>query len=205
MNVVADGSTEADRAKEFGLEALPHLDLVYRVALRFVGERDAAEDLVQQTMLKAYRAWDQYRVGTNIRAWLLTILRNEVFIGHRRRKRARHVLDTRRIEGVTVFDRKQEADPEGQFFHRFVDDEVVRAVDSLPVEYREAVVLRYVESLSYAEIAEIAGVPVGTVKSRLSRGRKMLRERLRAYAEQIDYVRAGTEVETDRVAVETGT
>ena len=192
MNVeTAATSSAEEKANSFGREALPHLDVVYRVALRFSGDASEAEDLAQQTMMKAYQAWDQYRLGTNVRAWLLTILRNETYMAHRRRKRARNTLEAREIDGVTVFERGHDSDPESHFFYEFVDDAVVRAVDSLPVEFREVAVLRYVESLSYNEIAEITGVRIGTIKSRLFRARKLLRSELRDYALEMNYVQAG--------------
>lgn len=181
-------SAAAEKAAAFEGEALPHLDMVYRVALRYTGDPFEAEDLVQQTMLKAYRAWDQYRLGTNVRAWLLTILRNEAFGVHRRRKYERDALEGKQIEGVTDFGRRHEADPERRFLDELVDTEVVAAIDSLPVEFREAVVLRYVENLSYAEIAEVTGVRLGTVKSRLSRGRRLLKDQLREYAVEMNYI-----------------
>lgn len=186
----AVSSAAEEKAIAFEGEALPHLDMVYRVALRYVGDPSEAEDLVQQTMLKAYRAWDQYRLGTNVRAWLLTILRNEAFAVHRRRKYQRNALEGQQIDGVTVFGRRHEAGPESRFLAESVDTEIVAAIDSLPVEFREAVVLRYVESLSYAEIAEVTGVRLGTVKSRLSRGRRLLRDRLHKYAVEMDYIDA---------------
>lgn len=176
----AESSTRIDKASTFELEALPHLDTVYRVALRLSGDPVQAEDLVQETMLKAYRAWDQYRLGTNVRAWLLTILRNETFMLHRRRKRARDALESRQIEGVTVF-QSGWADPENHFLHQLVADDVIHAIDALPAEFREAVVLRHVEDLSYEEIAQVTGVQIGTVKSRLFRGRRLLKRRLRDY------------------------
>lgn len=180
--------TAEDKASAFEHEALPQLDILYRVALRLAGEPAEAEDLVQQAMLKAYHAWGRYQPGTNIRAWLLTILRNEAFMAHRRRKRTRRALESGKIEWAD-FERGYENDPESRFFDRHVDDEIVRAVDSLPVEFREAVVLRYVESLSYAEIAQITGVRIGTVKSRLFRARQILKRQLQDYAARMEYVR----------------
>ena len=112
-------------------------------------------------------------------------------MAHRRRVRARRALESGKIEGI--FERGDEVHPEARLFDQLVDDEVVRAVDSLPVEFREAVVLRYVEDLSYAEIAQITGVRVGTVKSRLFRARQILKRQLRDYAVQMDYtVRGGS-------------
>ena len=192
-----------ERAESFEAEALPHLDIVYRVALRLAGDPDDGEDLVQQTMLKAYRGWDSYRRGTNARAWLLTILRNEAFILHRRRKRALKARATKRIEGVTVQERGYGVDPETRFFGAFVADEVIRAVDSLPMPFREAIVLRYVENLSYAEIAQVTSVGIGTVKSRIFRGRRLLKRRLRDYAVRLNYIDPRThspEPHTDEAA-----
>ena len=176
----------------FEREALVHLDTVYRVARRLAGNTAEAEDLTQETMLKAFRAWHQYRPGTNARAWLLTILRNTFINEYRRRGNRPDPLDVHAIEGFTVFRDVQTADPEGAFFSQIVDDEVVRAVDRLPVEFRETLVLSDVEGLSYAEIAEITGVPVGTVKSRLFRGRQLLQKQLYAYAVEAGYVKPGT-------------
>lgn len=175
--------------RTFEAQALPQLDAVYRVALRLAGEEALAEDLVQETMLKAYRAWHQYRHGTNLRAWLLTILRNTFINQYRRTKRAGPQVDVHAIEAHTVFGEVQEIDPEGAFFDRIVDDEVLRAIDALPDEFRETLVLSDVEGLPYAEIAEITGVPIGTVKSRLFRARQALQRELYVYAVGMGYIR----------------
>jgi len=175
--------------RTFETQVLPLLDAVYRVALRLAGEELLAEDLVQETMLKAYRAWHQYQPGTNLRAWLLTILRNTFINQYRRRKRAGPHVDVHAIEAHTVFGEVQDVDPEGAFFHRIVDDEVLRAIDALPDEFRETLVLSDVEGLPYAEIAEITDVPVGTVKSRLFRARQALQRTLYQYAVDMGYIR----------------
>ena len=172
----------------FELEALPQLDTVYRVALRLARDPVQAEDLVQDTMLKAYRAWDQYQSGTNVRSWLLTILRNELFSGWRRRRPEVWAVEFEKIEGTTVFGEVEETNPEGRFFHEQVDNEVVRAIDALPTEFRETLVLRDVEGLGYAEIGQVVGVRVGTVKSRIFRGRQILRHQLYDYAVQMEYI-----------------
>ena len=177
------------KRRTFETEALPYLDAVYRVALRLAGEETQAEDLVQETMLKAYRSWHQYRPGTNLRAWLLTILRHTFINQYRKTKRAGPQVDISAIEGHTVFGEVQDVDPEGSFFERIVDDEVLRAIDALPDEFRETLVLSDVEGLAYAEIAEITEVPVGTVKSRLFRARKALQRQLYEYAVALGYIR----------------
>ena len=176
----------------FEHEALVHLDTVYRVARRLAGNATEAEDLAQETMLKALRAWQQYRPGSNARAWLLTILRNTFINEYRRAGNRPDPVDVHAIEGFTVFRDVQTVDPEGAFFDRIVDDEVLRAMDRLPVEFRETLVLSDVEELSYAEIAELTGVPVGTVKSRLFRARQLLQKQLYEYAVEMGYVKRGT-------------
>lgn len=173
----------------FEREALVHLDAVYRTALRLAGNAADAEDLTQETMLKAFRSWRQYRPGTNAKAWLLTIVRN-TFVNQYRRQRARPLtVDVTEIEPFTVFRDVQDADPERTFFARLVDADVLRAIDRLPDEFREVLVLSDVEDLSYAEIAEVIGAPVGTVKSRLFRARQQLQRELYDYAVAAGYIR----------------
>jgi len=181
-------ATSEERRKTFESEALPHLDSVYRVALRLARDEAQADDLTQETMLKAYRSWHQYKSGTNARAWLLTILRHTFINEYRRSKRAGVTVDIGEIEGFSVFHDVQDVDPEGTFFNQIVDDEVIRAIDSLPDEFRETLVLSDVEQLSYAEIADVTGVPVGTVKSRLFRARQALQKMLYDYAVEMGYI-----------------
>jgi RNA polymerase sigma-70 factor (ECF subfamily) len=173
----------------FEQEALPHLDTAYRVALRLTGDPSRAEDLVQDTMLKAFRSWHQYQSGTNVRAWLLTILRNTFINDYRREKARGPTVDLSNIEEFSLFDEVGDRDPEGRFFSQIVDDEVVRAIDGLPEEFRETLVLSDVEGLPYQEIARIIGVPVGTVKSRLFRARRALQRVLYDYAVEMGYIK----------------
>ncbi len=172
----------------FEEEALPHLDAVYRVALRLSGNEAHAQDLAQETMLKAYRSWSQYREGTNARAWLLTILRNTFINEYRRMRRAGPTVDVTEIEAFTVFHDVQDTDPEGTFFDQLVDEDVLRAIDTLPDEFRETLMLSDIEGLPYAEIASITEVPVGTVKSRLFRARQALQKQLYDYAIEMGYI-----------------
>jgi len=178
-----------DKRRAFEAEALPHLDTVYRVALRLAGDETQAEDLVQETMLKAYRSWHQYRPGTNVRAWLLTIVRHTFINEYRKRRRAGTEIDVSQVEAFTVFPEVQEVDPEGRFFDQIVDDEVLRAIDALPDEFREALILSDVEGLAYAQIAQVTEVPVGTVKSRLFRARQALQRELYDYAVEMGYIK----------------
>jgi RNA polymerase sigma-70 factor (ECF subfamily) len=168
--------------RQFDAEALPHLDALYRVALRLTGDPTQAEDLVQDTMLKAYRSWRQYRPGTNAKGWLLTILRNTFINDYRRRKLEPVATDLETVEPHAIYRNIEEVDPEGAFFSKIVDEKVLEAVDALPTEFREVLVLSDMEGMSYAEIAEALHIPVGTVKSRLFRGRRLLQTALYQYA-----------------------
>lgn len=175
--------------RTFDEEALPHLDALYRVALRLTGDPSRAEDLVQDTMLKAYRSWRQYRPGTNAKGWLLTILRNTFINDYRRRKLEPVAMDLETAEPLAIPRDVADADPEGAFFARIVDAKVIEAIDALPTEFREVLVLSDMEGLSYAEIAEALQVPVGTVKSRLFRARRQLQVALYAHAVEMGYIR----------------
>lgn len=178
------------RLDTFEQEALPHLDAVYRFALRLTRSPAEAEDLVQETFLRAYRAWDQYTLGTNAKSWLFTICRNAFLRGRERDTRRDELVSEAagesdaddRVYETPLFAGKADYDPEGEFFRGLVDDEVLAAVDGLPDDFREAVVLSDLHGMRYQEIAEILDVPLGTVKSRLFRGRKLLQEALYDYA-----------------------
>jgi RNA polymerase sigma-70 factor (ECF subfamily) len=183
------GTDEAPKREEFEREALVHLDTLYNVALRLCGNASDAEDLVQDTVTKAYRAWDKYEQGTNCRAWLVTILRNTFINQFRRDSRRPSSVQFDSVEDTSVFEEVKDRDPEGTFFHEIVDDEVKRAIQDLPEDFRIPVVLSDVEGMSYAEIAEILELPVGTVKSRLFRGRRRLQQRLYEYALEMGYIR----------------
>ena len=178
-----------DRRAGFEREALVHLDSLYRLALRLSGNEADAEDLVQEAMLRAYRSWERYTPGTNAKGWLLTILRHLFINEYRRKRRHPESVDLDTIEPFALLDEKQEEDPQTAFFDRIVDEEVLRAVDQLPEAFREAVMLSDVEGLSYEEIAKVLEVPVGTVKSRLYRGRRLLQGKLREYAESMGYIK----------------
>ncbi len=180
---------ETSKTEEFEQEALVHLDTLYNVALRLTGNPADAEDLVQDTVTKAYRSWDKYETGTNCRAWLVTILRNTFINQFRKKSRRPNPVDYDALEDINVFDAVQEADPEGAFFRFIVDEEVKRAIQELPEEFRIPVVLSDVEGMAYQEIAEILDVPVGTVKSRLFRGRRRLQKVLYDYALEMGYIR----------------
>ncbi len=179
----------------FAEEALPWLDAVYRFSLRLTnGDRDAAEDLAQETFLRAHRFWHTFEGGSNVKSWLFTICRNTYLHERDRarsqRERPRADLDPRAEELASEAAFQAPATgPEREFFDALIDDEVVEAIDELPEEFREVLVLSDLGDLKYAEIAEVLDIQVGTVKSRLFRARKLLQERLRDFAIRSGYVR----------------
>ncbi len=176
------------RRAQFEAEALVHLDALYSFALKLTHARDDAEDLVSDTMLRAFERWEQYNLGTNVRAWLFTILYH-AFVSRSRRASSREVQLPEEADNWASLAVVGEADPEGRFYDSFVDEEVTQAIDALPADYRTAVVLSDVQGLRYAEIAEILGIPEGTVKSRLFRGRRMLQKKLADFAVEMGYIK----------------
>lgn len=176
------------RRQQFESEALGQLDALYSFALKLSRSPDDAEDLVSETMLRAFARWEQYQLGTNMRAWLFTILYH-AFVSRKRRIDAREVQLPDDVDSWPALEAVGEADPEGRFYDSFLDDEITRAIDDLPPDYRMAVLLSDVQGLRYAEIAAILGIPEGTVKSRLFRGRRLLQQRLLGYAVEMGYIK----------------
>lgn len=172
------------RHQAFAREVLPHLDTLYRFGLALTRDLSDADDLVQETFLKALQAFGSYQPGTNCRAWLLKIMRNTYINWVRLKGRETYLEDIgRSVEmfaaagiGRTVAARP--AGPETQVLLMSTKKQLLEALDSLPTDYRSAVVLVDVEGLSYKESAEVMDVPIGTVMSRLYRGRRLLRRRL---------------------------
>jgi RNA polymerase sigma-70 factor (ECF subfamily) len=174
----AEGFKEVPPA--FADEALASLDSLYRMALRLTRVPADAEDLVQETYLKAFRAADRFQPGTNLKAWLFTILHNTARNRARDRARAAVSVDSELVEEAGeagAFGRPVET-PESLLMRDTLAPELQAAIDALPEAFRQAVWLRDVEEFSYAEIAEMVGVPIGTVMSRISRGRRMLFDQL---------------------------
>ena len=181
----------------FAEEALPWLEAVYRFSLRLMGDPSEAEDLTQETFLRAYRHWNTYTPGTSARSWLFTIARNAFLRGRERRDRRKETLESEldvsveALAGAQTLRDIRIEDPERQFFDSFVDAEVDAAVAALPDEFRDAVIMSDLEGFSYNEIADVLEIPVGTVKSRLYRGRRLLARALRDYATEMGYIRGG--------------
>jgi RNA polymerase sigma-70 factor (ECF subfamily) len=187
---------------EFERQALPHLDALYGTAMRLTRNPRDAEDLVQDALLRAYRFWGQFEQGTNCKAWLFKILTNTFINRYHKNRRdqemAREVAADEDVnESVVSQDAAERSrDPEGAMVRGMLSDDVLRALDGLPTDFRLAVVLCDLQELSYKEIAEIMECPVGTVMSRLFRGRRLLQKQLRDYALAEGVIRDSKDVKT---------
>lgn len=173
--------------KEFEKACLEHLDALYTLAVKLTGTRHDAEELVQNTYLKALRFASRFEWGTNLKAWLFRIQTNAFINDYRHRKHRQNYLERAAAESVydEVFDREAQAyaaNPESHAFTRFFAEDLERALDELPDEFRLVVVLADVEGFSYKEIAKMIDCPIGTVMSRLHRARKLLQRELVDYA-----------------------
>lgn len=176
-----------DKRFLFEQVALPHLDAVYTAALRLARNQDDAKDLLQETILRAYRFFDQFTKGTNCRAWLLTILYNSFRNGYRRATREQPATSAedfeQQLEAQSLLADTAHTDPEQMLSVRMLGHQLETVLDTLPSEFREALLMVDVQELNYREAAEVLDVPVGTVKSRVSRGRALMREALRRLAQ----------------------
>jgi len=181
----SDGPDEEKR-RQFRDEAVVHRELLYRRGLHLTaGDEAWAEDLVQETMLKAYRAWDRFETGTNCRAWLMTILRHTFLNERRRRKRRPVALDYGEAERRPGSSEMSAWDSERALLGGGVDEEVGEAVEALDEAFRTPLLLRELAELTYDEIADRLDLPLGTVKSRLFRARRQLRGLLEDYARRV--------------------
>ncbi len=200
-------TTVGSNRQEFEDVVLVHLDSLYNGALRMTRNREDAEDLVQDMVLKALRFFDKFEKGTNIRAWLFTILTNTYINKYRKRIRQPAMVEFKeeqtKMKGHP-FRHPIEIAASGQAeaMLELVDDDVKDALDSLPDGFRVVVLLADLEDFSYKEIAEIVGCPLGTVMSRLYRGRRLLRKRLHTYAQGMGYLKRKEQwIATDRERV----
>lgn len=185
----ATATLPPQRPKEFEDQVLEHLDMLHAVALRLTRNKADAEDLTQNTLVKALRFHDKFKEGTYIKAWLLTILRNTFINEYRRKSRRPATVELTGTEPV------EEASPDPEVrvdmthgsredLMELLDDRVKKAIEELPEDFRGAVIMADLEDMSYKDIAEKMNCPLGTVMSRLYRGRKMLRDTLQSYAEE---------------------
>lgn len=184
--------TEAERTERFERDAMPYLDQLYGAAMRLTRNPSDAEDLVQETYAKAYASFHQFTPGTNLKAWMYRILNNTFISSYRKKQREPLKSDAAEIEDwqmlrASTHDSTGLRSAEAEAMERLPDEEIRSAMAALPEDRRLAVYLADVEGFAYKEIAEILDIPLGTVMSRLHRGRSQLRELLGEYAADRGY------------------
>jgi len=197
MVVPHAAAVAADDRERFQALAEEHLDGLFGAALRLTRNRTRAEDLLQETFLRAWRSFRTFKPGTNARAWLYKILMNAYIDGYRKTTREPEIADHEDVDEFYLYTKVQESDdfrragnPEEVLLARLMDADVKGALDSLPDTFRQVVVLADIEGFSYKEIADILGIPIGTVMSRLHRARRQLQVKLWEYAKRAHYVSA---------------
>ncbi len=185
MLVENGNSSKKTRDRIFKKEFLPHADALYNFAFHLTYNEDDANDLVQETFLKSYRFIDSYQQGTNAKAWLFKILKNAFINDYRRKSKQPSKVDYDEI--VSYHDTDDDGhveylDLRQELFQGMLGDEITRALNELPVDFKTIILLCDIEEFSYEEIAKIIDIPIGTVRSRLHRARNILKEKLREYA-----------------------
>jgi RNA polymerase sigma-70 factor (ECF subfamily) len=180
------------RYRDFEKEALPHLDAVFNFALRMTGDEDDADDLVQETFMKAFRFFDKFEKGTNCRAWLFRILKNSYINDYRKATKEPNKIDYEDVQNFYENIKANEVETQHSVqdvFTNLLDDEISKAITDLPEDFRTVIILSDIEGFTYEEIADFVDVPVGTVRSRLHRARKMLYVQLFDYAKDKGFVK----------------
>lgn len=181
---------EIQKQEDFEDEIIPHLDAMYNFALRLTSDPSDAEDLVQDTIVKAFRFFSSYEKGTNAKAWLFRILKNSYINNYRKKSKKPNQVD---YDEVSTFyetiraERTDTSDLEDKMFRELIDDDISNALDELPEDFRTVVLLCDVEGFTYEEIANMLDVPIGTIRSRLHRGRNLLKSQLMEYAKKRGY------------------
>ena len=197
MRVDREKESAAERKKRFERDALQYMNQLYAAAMRYTKNPEDAQDLVQDTYAKAYTSFHQFEPGTNLKAWLYRVL-TTTFINTYRKDQRRPQTSDSELEDWQIAEASSHTSDQGKSSQDVVlenlpDSDIKNALAEIPEEFRMAVYLADVEGFSYKEIAEIVGVPAGTVMSRLHRGRKQLREKLTDYARERGYVKGGAQ------------
>jgi RNA polymerase sigma-70 factor (ECF subfamily) len=185
---IRNSLNKQEKDELFNKEFLPHMDQLYNFGYYLANNEDVAKDLLQETYMKAYRFIEYFQVGTNSKAWLIRIMKNNFINEYRKKSKAPYKVD---IDDVNqkddIEDDHVELDMRQEVFGNLIGDELMNAVNDLPVDYRLIILLCDIEGFKYEEIAKIIDVPIGTVRSRLHRARNLLKDRLKAYAKEKGY------------------
>ncbi len=182
--------TREEKTKIFEEEFMPHADALYNFAYHLTYQDSIAQDLVQDTYLKAYRFVESYHLGTNAKAWLFRILKNGFINDYRKKSRRPNQVD---FEDFLAYQEQVDhtkvthVDLREDFFQGMLGDEITKAINELTVDFRTVILLCDVEGFTYEEISKIIDIPIGTVRSRLHRARNILKEKLKSYAEEHGY------------------
>ena len=180
--------------EEFEKEAIPHMDALYNFALKMTGDEDDADDLVQETYLKAFRFFDKFEKGTNCKAWLFRIMKNSFINDYRKQVKEPNKVDYEDVQNFYENIKSDEVESkhyEQDVFSNLLDDEISKAITELPEDFRTVIILSDIEGFTYDEIADFVDIPVGTVRSRLHRARKMLYSQLYDYAKEKGFINSG--------------
>lgn len=187
----ASGSKLKELYEEFEKEAIPHMDALYNFALKMTGDEDDADDLVQETYLKAFRFFDKFEKGTNCKAWLFRIMKNSYINDYRKQVKEPNKVDYEDVQNFYENIKSDEVESkhyEQDVFSNLLDDEISKAITELPEDFRTVIILSDIEGFTYDEIADFVDIPVGTVRSRLHRARKMLYSQLYDYAKEKGFI-----------------
>lgn len=183
--------SEKEKYLVFDQEFMPHIDSMYNFAFKLTNDEDDANDLVQDTYLKAFRFINSFERGTNAKAWLFRILKNSFINDYRKRSREPSKVDYQDVE--TTYNSTEDAEIEAttdlrtETVQDMIGDEVANALNSLPVDFKTVIILCDIEGFTYEEMAKILDIPIGTVRSRLHRARNLLKEKLKSYASSLGY------------------
>ncbi|BDQ02615.1 sigma-70 family RNA polymerase sigma factor [Ignavibacterium sp.] len=189
--IVVPDENQRQLYEDFEREAVPHMDALYNFALKMTGDSDEADDLVQETYLKAFRFFDKFEKGTNCKAWLFRIMKNTYINKYRKETKEPDKVDYEEVENFYENVKPSSTDSahlEKDIYDNLLDDELSEAINSLPEDFKTVVILCDIEGFTYEEIADFIDVPVGTVRSRLHRARKMLFTKLQKYASERGYI-----------------